>query len=121
MALLRRRRICRGHPFVCGHRVIAAASAEEIWKALSAIAEKAAISTVTPYGSCGDSSTGFSVAGPRSRPARRSGLRAGDTLDFWRVLQVEPPHHLQLLSEMKAPGDALLDFWIAPLGKAAAS
>jgi hypothetical protein len=51
-----------------------------------------------------------------ARP-RRSELRAGDTLDFWRVLQADPPHHLQLLSEIKAPDDALLDFRISPLGQ----
>ena len=39
-------------------------------------------------------------------------LRTGDALDFWRVIAHEPPHHLLLLSEMKAPGDALLEFRI---------
>ena len=43
--------------------------------------------------------------------------RPGDTLDFWRLLTVEPPRRLRLLSEMKAPGDALLDLTIVPLGE----
>ena len=37
-------------------------------------------------------------------------INAGDALDFWRVLEVEPPHRLLLLAEMKLPGEALLEF-----------
>jgi hypothetical protein len=43
-------------------------------------------------------------------------LRVGDTLDFWRVLEVEPPHRLLLLAEMKLPGEAVLEFHLAPQG-----
>ncbi len=53
--------------------------------------------------------------GPARQP--RGGLRPGDTLDFWRVLQADPPRRLRLLSEMKVPGDAWLDFSLAPLGQ----
>ena len=107
-----------GTRFVCGHRVIAAASAEEIWKALSAIGGKGGyFYGDTLWGLRGLIDRIFGGRGLEAVRPRRSELRAGDTLDFWRVLQVEPPHHLQLLSEMKAPGDALLDFRIAPLGQ----
>jgi hypothetical protein len=34
----------------------------------------------------------------------------GDALDFWRVLDVQPPERLVLLAEMKLPGEALLEF-----------
>ena len=34
----------------------------------------------------------------------------GDALDFWRVLDVAPPHRLLLVAEMKTPGEALLEF-----------
>jgi hypothetical protein len=44
-------------------------------------------------------------------------LRVGDALDFWRVLEVEPPHRLLLLAEMKLPGEAVLDFHLAPQGE----
>ncbi len=37
-------------------------------------------------------------------------LYPGDALDFWRVLKVDTPRHLQLAAEMKLPGEALLDF-----------
>jgi len=34
-------------------------------------------------------------------------------VDFWRVLEVEPPRRLLLLAEMKLPGEATLDFSLA--------
>lgn len=39
-------------------------------------------------------------------------LRPGDVLDFWRVVEVNPSHHLLLAAEMKLPGHAVLDFSI---------
>jgi uncharacterized protein DUF2867 len=41
----------------------------------------------------------------------------GDALDFWRVLEVEPPHRLLLLAELKLPGEAVLDFHLTPQGE----
>ncbi|MBF0528055.1 MAG: SDR family oxidoreductase [Deltaproteobacteria bacterium] len=41
-------------------------------------------------------------------------LVAGDPLDFWRVLEVRPARRLLLVGEMKAPGEAVLDFRIIP-------
>jgi hypothetical protein len=43
-------------------------------------------------------------------------LYPGDALDFWRVLEVEEPYRLQLLAEMKTPGQAILEFRIHPVG-----
>ena len=40
----------------------------------------------------------------------------GDALDFWRVLEIEIPHRLLLVAEMKTPGEALLEFQITPMG-----
>ena len=37
-------------------------------------------------------------------------LHMGDSLDFFRVLDVEPPRRLQLLAEMRFPGEATLEF-----------
>lgn len=37
-------------------------------------------------------------------------LRVGDALDFWRVYELDEPHRLTLLSEMKLPGTAMLQF-----------
>jgi uncharacterized protein YbjT (DUF2867 family) len=54
------------------------------------------------------------AGGPGLMRGRRHSqeLRTGDALDFWRVVAHEPPCRLLLLSEMKAPGDALLEFRI---------
>jgi hypothetical protein len=48
--------------------------------------------------------------------ANQAGRSVGEAVDFWRVLTVEPPHRLALLSEMKAPGDAILEFQISAIG-----
>jgi hypothetical protein len=45
-----------------------------------------------------------------------SSLYVGDALDFWRVLDVAAPYRLVLLSEMKIPGEAILEFIITPVG-----
>lgn len=56
------------------------------------------------------------AGGPGLRRGRRhpSDLRVGDGLDFWRVVALEPPRRMLLLAEMKTPGDALLEFIVAP-------
>ena len=48
-------------------------------------------------------------------------LRVCDGLDFWRVVDLEPNQRLLLLAEMKAPGDALLEFKIGDEGRGRAS
>ncbi len=52
------------------------------------------------------------VGGYGLQPGRRdqSGLMVGELVDFWRVLEVKPPHNLLLLAEMKMPGEAMLEF-----------
>jgi len=37
-------------------------------------------------------------------------LRVGDTVDFWRVEELDPNHLLRLIAEMKMPGRAWLEF-----------
>ena len=50
----------------------------------------------------------------RRHPTR---LKAGDALDFWRVLLAdEKNHRLLLYAEMKLPGEAWLEFKIIPKG-----
>lgn len=41
-------------------------------------------------------------------------LRAGDSLDFWRVEKVEPGRLIRLRAEMKVPGRAWLEFEAQP-------
>ena len=57
------------------------------------------------------------VGGVGLRRGRRhpENLFVGDALDFWRVLDVKPPHYLILLAEMKLPGEAILEFQIVPI------
>jgi hypothetical protein len=52
------------------------------------------------------------VGGVGLRRGRRhpTELRVGDALDFFRVLEAEPPRRLQLLAEMRFPGEATLEF-----------
>lgn len=52
------------------------------------------------------------VGGPGSARGRRhpDTLWWGDTLGFWRVVQIERPQRLTLRAEMRLPGDAVLDF-----------
>ncbi len=49
----------------------------------------------------------------RGRPANRE-LRAGDSLDFWRVEAYDPPRRLRLRAEMRVPGRAWLEFEVEP-------
>lgn len=42
-------------------------------------------------------------------------LREGDSLGYWRVLDIQQPYNLLLLSEMKLPGEAILDFKLQDL------
>lgn len=58
------------------------------------------------------------VGGPGLRRGRRhpSGVRVGDTIDFWRVVSIEPGVRLTLLAEMRLPGTAILEFEVIPEG-----
>jgi len=75
----------------CGYRAQIKAGVEEVWQPVSKI-------------------------GLRRGRRHPTDLMVGDALDFWRVLEVEPPRRLLLLAEMKTPGEALLEFQITPLG-----
>lgn len=58
------------------------------------------------------------MGGSGYRKGRRSReeLRFGDTVDFWKVIQVQKNEHLKLLAEMKMPGEATLEFELQPEG-----
>lgn len=60
----------------------------------------------------------WSCGGPSCRRRRRhpQALRAGDVVDSWRVIAMEPERQLTLLMEMKAPGTGVLEFLIADDG-----
>ena len=54
------------------------------------------------------------VGGPGLSRGRRNAaeLRLGDSLDFWKVLDLRPGKRLLLLAQMKVPGKAWLEFAI---------
>lgn len=56
------------------------------------------------------------VGGPGLRRGRRDPdtIEYGETLDFWRVTDIQRPERLTLLAEMKLPGSAELSFEIHP-------
>ncbi|MCB1109356.1 MAG: SDR family oxidoreductase [Chlamydiia bacterium] len=51
--------------------------------------------------------------GLRRGRTKRKDLKAGDVIDFWRVVQIDPKHrHLILFAEMRVPGEAWLEFHV---------
>lgn len=48
--------------------------------------------------------------GLRRGRRRKDFLEKGEVLDFWRVEEIDPPHLLRLVAEMKVPGKAWLEF-----------
>ncbi len=59
------------------------------------------------------------VGGPGLRRGRRDPeiLYPGESLDFWRVEEYQPPSILRLRAEMKVPGKAWLQFEAIPEGE----
>lgn len=94
-----------------GHRIVLAATPEEVWDSIRRIGGCNGWYYAQPLWRL----RGLfdrAVGGPGLRRGRRDPveLRVGDGLDFWRVVALEPNRRLLLLAEMKAPGDALLEF-----------
>ncbi len=56
------------------------------------------------------------VGGVGFRRGRRhpTEVRVGDTIDWWRIVAVEPGRRLTLLAEMKVPGAAVLELEASP-------
>jgi uncharacterized protein YbjT (DUF2867 family) len=98
-----------------GFKVKLAAAPEEVWD----IVRRIGGNTGWYYGDMLWQLRGWMdqlVGGVGLRRGRRhpEDLFVGDALDFWRVLDVKPPHYLILLAEMKLPGEAILEFRIVP-------
>jgi len=107
-----------GTRFVCAYRAVAAGTVEDIWRPVGRIGGKHGYyyaDSLWRLRGLIDRTFGGRGLGSVRQPL--GALRPGDPLDFWRVLQADPPRRLRLLSEMKVPGDALLDFSLVPLGQ----
>ena len=101
----------------CGYRAKINAPAETLWNLVSKIGGHRGYyfgDTLWRLRGWIDRLAGGSGLGRGS--SNRAGRSVGEAVDFWRVLAVEPPRRLVLLSEMRAPGDALLEFQITPMG-----
>jgi len=101
----------------CGYQAQINSEVEEIWRAISKIGGKTGwyyLNILWQLRGATDRLAG----GVGLRRGRRhpTDLMVGDALDFWRVMEVEPPQRLLLLAEMKTPGEALLEFQITPMG-----
>lgn len=101
----------------CCYRVRLKATPKEVWEPISKIGGN----TGWYYGNVLWQIRGLwdrLVGGIGFRKGRRhpSKLFVGDSLDFWRVLDVDEPHRVLLLAEMKLPGEALMEFRTIPLG-----
>ncbi len=98
------------------YRLRVRAAAENIWGVISRLGGKAGYFAFHPLwrlrGTIDRLLGGRGLAD--CPPA--GGLDAGRRFDFWRVLLFEPPQRLCLLSEMKAPGEALLELEIEEQG-----
>jgi uncharacterized protein YbjT (DUF2867 family) len=99
----------------CGYRASLQATADQVWHPVARIGGK----TGWYFGNYLWHLRGIMdrlVGGVGLRRGRRhpSEIGVGDALDFWRVLEVDPPQRLVLVAEMKTPGEALLEFQITP-------
>jgi uncharacterized protein YbjT (DUF2867 family) len=100
----------------CGYRAKISASAEALWALIHSIGgHRGYYFGDKLWRLRGWIDRLFGGSGLGRGSSNRSGRSVGEAVDFWRVLTVEPPHRLVLLSEMKAPGDALLEFQITAI------
>ena len=105
-----------GTVFECGYRVVIEAPPEEVWRPIVKIGgETGWYFADILWALRGAVDRMLGGIGIRRGRRRRSSINTGDALDFWRVLQVDPPRRLQLLAEMKLPGEAILDFQVFEL------
>ncbi|CAB5087535.1 Putative nucleoside-diphosphate-sugar epimerase [Olavius algarvensis associated proteobacterium Delta 3] len=101
----------------CGYRIRLRATPDDVWRPVSRIGG----STGWYRGNVLWELRGWldkMVGGIGLQRGRRDpeNIRVGDALDFWRVLAADPPHRLHLVSEMKLPGEAMLQIDVTPFG-----
>ncbi len=97
----------------CGYRATIAGKAQEVWPAVEQLGGKTGYYAADLLWKIRGALDLFSggVGLQRGRRSKHR-LQVGDALDFWRVLEVEKPHRLLLVAEMKMPGQALLEILI---------
>jgi len=97
----------------CGYRVVLKASAHEVWRPIQRIGGKTGWYFADLMWRVRGALDRL-VGGVGMRHGRRDSpmLYVGDALDFWRVLDAQPSGQLRLLSEMRLPGEAILEFQV---------
>ena len=95
---------------------IAKASPEAVWKQVTSIGGDNRYFFANALWTIRET-IDWAVGGPGRNRGRRhpTELRIGDTVDSWRVIEVEPPRRLSLAFGMKAPGAAVLEFQVKPV------
>ncbi|NDY71483.1 DUF2867 domain-containing protein [Desulfobacter hydrogenophilus] len=107
-----------GTLLTCGYKATAAAAPQDIWPYIQAIGGKTgyyAADLLWGIRGVMDSLSG-GVGLNRGRRSAKE-LWIGDALDFWRVLDCDPPGRLLLLAEMKMPGQALLEITLTRISE----
>jgi uncharacterized protein YbjT (DUF2867 family) len=106
-----------GREIVDDRVVVCAASPEAAWRAVSGIGGRRGWYAFnflwTVRGAMDRMAGGVGMRRGRRDPDE---LRGGDALDFWRVESLRPGEELVLRAEMKVPGEAWLEFRVAPDG-----
>lgn len=106
-----------GTLLTCGYRARVGGRPEDLWDRVQAIGGKTGYYAADLLWQIRGVMDVFS-GGVGLNRGRRSPdvLRSGDALDFWRVLDADPPRRLLLLAEMRMPGEALLEITIRETG-----
>jgi uncharacterized protein YbjT (DUF2867 family)/uncharacterized protein YndB with AHSA1/START domain len=98
-----------------GYRVLLAATPDEVWQVVTQIGgQKGWYYGDSLWAIRGGVDRLLGGSGLRRGRRHPAELRAGDALDFFRVLEIEPKRRLLLLAEMKMPGEATLEFRLIP-------
>ncbi|GAB6146064.1 SDR family oxidoreductase [Desulfocicer niacini] len=107
-----------GTLFSCGYQAIVKGVPGDLWKSIEKIGGRTGY-----YGADilwkirGIIDRFAGGVGLSDRSGSSKVLRLDDTVDFWKVLEIAPESKLLLLSEMKAPGQALLELRIENMDK----
>jgi hypothetical protein len=100
----------------CAYRIRLKASPVEVWQPVSRIGGAMGYYYADSLWTLrGWIDTLLGGVGLRRGRRYQRDIYTGHALDFWRVLEVDPPRRLLLLAEMKLPGEATLEFRIVPL------
>ena len=106
-----------GKIFECGYRTVIGASPQETWESVTRLGGVHGWYYANFFWLLRGAMDRL-LGGVGLRRGRRDPytLYVGDALDFWRVLEVKAPQRLDLLAEMKLPGEATLTFRLYGLG-----